>query len=196
MSRGLLLQGQPGTAALPTCGRSSSCTNTTTPLIPPARFCASTVRSSIRRTRSPCLSPRPGPIHDRTASASSDWKPTSSHDCTPHHPHHRCHQRHRTRPRRTLRRVGGELHLVARNARDLESLQKKLQSDDCRVHVYPADLSKPVEVTALVTACAGTWMPCTCSSITLCVYLPGQLLSEPAGNLDYMMQLMCCRTMS
>ena len=37
----------------------------------------------------------------------------------------------------------GELHLVARNARDLESLQKKLQSDDCRVHVYPADLSKP-----------------------------------------------------
>ena len=44
----------------------------------------------------------------------------------------------------------GELHLVARNARDLESLQKKLQSDDCRVHVYPADLSKPAEVTALV----------------------------------------------
>ena len=44
------------TAALPTCGRSSSCTSTTTPLIPPARSCASTVRNSIRRMRSLCPS--------------------------------------------------------------------------------------------------------------------------------------------
>ena len=37
------------TAALPTCGRSSSCTSTTAPPIPPARSCASTVQ--IRSSR-------------------------------------------------------------------------------------------------------------------------------------------------
>ena len=35
----------------------------------------------------------------------------------------------------------GELHLVARNARDLESLQKKLQSEERRSHPTRTDWS-------------------------------------------------------
>ena len=71
---------------------------------------------------------------------------------------------------------------------DLESLQKKLQSDDCRVHVYPADLSKPAEVTALVHSLRSNMDALHLLINNAGVYLPGQLL-EPAGNLDYMMQL-------
>lgn len=82
-----------------------------------------------------------------------------------------------------------ELHLVARNARDLESLQKKLQSDDCRVHVYPADLSKPAEVSSLVDSLRSNMDALHLLINNAGVYLPGQLLSEPTGNLDYMMQL-------
>jgi len=85
--------------------------------------------------------------------------------------------------------AAGELHLVARNRRDLESLQKKLHSDVCRVHVYPADLSRPEDVTALVKSLRSNINELHLLINNAGVYLPGQLLSEPSGNLDYMIQL-------
>ena len=45
--------------------------------------------------------------------------------------------------------AAGEMHLVARNARDLEALKQDLASEACRVYIYPADLSDPVSVMSL-----------------------------------------------
>ena len=83
----------------------------------------------------------------------------------------------------------GELHLVARHASDLEELRTNLAAHDCAVHVYPADLSQPTEVRNLVGSLRSNLGALHVLINNAGIYLPGQLLSEPGGNLEYMMQL-------
>ena len=83
----------------------------------------------------------------------------------------------------------GELHLVARNSDDLAALKDALHSASCKVHVYPTDLSLPEEVSRLVGTLRTTLGELHLLINNAGIFMPGQLLSEPAGNLAYMMQL-------
>jgi len=85
--------------------------------------------------------------------------------------------------------VAGELHLVARSDRDLEALKQALADEPCRVHTYPADLSDPDSVRALAKTLVGSIDTLDVLINNAGVYLPGSLLTEPANNLRYMMEL-------
>ena len=85
--------------------------------------------------------------------------------------------------------AAGEMHLVARNARDLEALKQDLASEACRVYTYPADLSDPVSVMSLAESLLDAIDSLDVLINNAGVYLPGSLLHEPANNLRYMMEL-------
>ena len=81
------------------------------------------------------------------------------------------------------------LHLVARNSQDLDALKEELSAVDCTVQVYPCDLSEASSVEALINDLQTHLTELDVLINNAGVYLPGALLTEPAGNLHYMIQL-------
>ncbi|MDA0912542.1 MAG: SDR family NAD(P)-dependent oxidoreductase [Bacteroidetes bacterium] len=85
--------------------------------------------------------------------------------------------------------MAGEMHLVARNADDLKALQSKLAQNGCKAYVYAADLSQKESVDQLVIDLNQSMNSLHLLISNAGVYLPGQLLTESADNLDYMIRL-------
>lgn len=83
----------------------------------------------------------------------------------------------------------GELHLVARNEQALQALQSELEHSELRVRVYACDLSIAEAVSTLVESVRDAASNLDVLIHNAGVYLPGLLLDEPDGNLDYMMRL-------
>ncbi len=81
------------------------------------------------------------------------------------------------------------LHLVSRHASDLLELNDVLSRSGLEIHVHEVDLSEAIQVQQLVTDVLQISPNIDVLINNAGVYLPGSLLDESSGNLDYMIRL-------
>lgn len=81
------------------------------------------------------------------------------------------------------------LHLVSRHASDLLELNDVLSRSGLEIHVHEVDLSVALQVQQLVTDVLQISPNIDVLINNAGVYLPGSLLDESSGNLDYMIRL-------
>ena len=81
------------------------------------------------------------------------------------------------------------LHLVSRHASDLLELNDVLSRAGLEIHVHEVDLSVALQVQQLVTDVLQISPNIDVLINNAGVYLPGSLLDESSGNLDYMIRL-------
>jgi short-subunit dehydrogenase len=85
--------------------------------------------------------------------------------------------------------AASQLHLVARSEADLAALSTRLQRPGLVVCTYACDLSDKDQVMALVSTLTASLDRLDVLINNAGLYLPGEVMSEPASNLEYMMRL-------
>jgi short-subunit dehydrogenase len=82
-----------------------------------------------------------------------------------------------------------ELHLVARSEADLQALAERLARPELTICTHACDLSDKEQIMALVDALHAKLERLDVLINNAGLYLPGEVVSEPASNLEYMMRL-------
>ncbi|HCH64676.1 MAG TPA: short-chain dehydrogenase [Deltaproteobacteria bacterium] len=85
--------------------------------------------------------------------------------------------------------AASQLHLVARSHEDLAALAARLKRPGLEVCTYACDLSDKDQTKRLVTALTAALEQLDVLINNAGLYLPGEVVSEPDANLEYMMRL-------